>query len=480
MERLPFFIFSFTCLFFISKLSVAVDTISPTQTIRDGQTLVSEGETFELGFFSPGSSTKRYLGIWFKTIGSATVVWVANRNNPLTNSSGALTISGDGNIVLLNELETLIWSSNSSIAVKNPVAQLLDSGNLVLRDGSNVNPESYLWQSFDYPSDTLLPGMKLGVNLRSGKNWYLTSWKSEDDPSPGDYTYKFDDRGLPQIVLRKGSVVKFRSGPWDDGVRFGGSELYKNSFFSPSFVFTDQDVYYSFKNNRGITISKFVVDHKGLLQHMRWNDTLLEWVTIMVLQKDTCDVYGICGAYSTCNISNSPVCKCLNGFTPRSPHDYIAPNWSGGCVPISPRKCGSEEGFRNFTEMKLPDTSSFNRDMGSIECEEACLNNCSCVAYAKTGISGCVFWFGDLLDIRDYGEGGLELYIRIAASELDSNNNGKPVAVIVAVSVVSGMLLCVLIGWYIRRRMKERRKGKWPIHFDSSKSGLLLKFSLTI
>ncbi|KAF8390863.1 hypothetical protein HHK36_023162 [Tetracentron sinense] len=447
MERLPFFIFSFTCLFFISKLSVAVDTISPTQTIRDGQTLVSASQIFELGFFSPGSSSKRYLGIWFKTVGSATVVWVANRNNPFTNTYGALTISRDGNIVLFNELETVLWSSNLSRITKNRVAQLLDSGNLVLRDGSSVNPESYLWQSFDYPCDTLLPGMKLGADLRSGQNWYLTSWKSEDDPSSGDYTFKFDYRGLPQIVLRKGSDVKFRSGTSDDGVRFGGSELYKNSVFSSSFVFTDQHVYYSFENYRRFTISRLVVDHNGFLQYMTWNDARLQWVVIVTLQKDTCDDYGICGTYGTCNINNSQVCNCLNGFTPRSPQDYNALDWSGGCVPRSPRKCGSGEGFRKFTEMKLPDTSSFNRDMGSIECEAACLNNCSCVAYAKTGIGSCAFWYGDLLDIREYSEGGQDLYIWIAASELDSNNKGKPVAVIVAISVVSGMLLCVLIGW---------------------------------
>ncbi|KAF8413930.1 hypothetical protein HHK36_001926 [Tetracentron sinense] len=115
MERLPLFIFSFTCLFFISKFSVAIDTISPNQTITGGQILVSADEIFELGFFSLGTSNKRYLGILFKSILQQTVVWVANRNNPLTNSSGVLAIGGDGNIFLLNQTESVIWSSNSSI-----------------------------------------------------------------------------------------------------------------------------------------------------------------------------------------------------------------------------------------------------------------------------------------------------------------------------------------------------------------------------
>ncbi|KAF8414028.1 hypothetical protein HHK36_002027 [Tetracentron sinense] len=448
MERFPFFIFSSTCLFFISKFSVAVDTISPNQTITGSQTLVSAGEIFELGFFSRGSSNKRYLGIWFKRILPQTVVWVANRNNPLTNSSGALTIGLDGNIVLLNQTETVIWSSNSSSVPKNPVAQLLDSGNLVLRDGSSgINPEIYSWQSFDYPFDTLLPGMKVGANLRSGQIWYLTSWKSEDDPSPGDYTYKIDYRGLPQKVLCKGSDVQFRSEPWD-WVGSGLPELYKNSLFNPIFVFNEEEVYYSFENINKSAISRFVVNQSGSVQHISWNDRRLEWVVMMTLRKDNCDDYDICGAYGICNINNAQNCKCLKGFTPRSPVDYNALDWAGGCVPGSPRKCGSEEGFRKFTDTKLPDTSTFNRSMSSMDCEAACLNNCSCVGYARTGILGCVFWFGDLLDIREYSEGGRDLYIRMAASELDSKNNGKPVAVIVAGSVVSGLLLFVFISCF--------------------------------
>ncbi|KAF8414031.1 hypothetical protein HHK36_002030 [Tetracentron sinense] len=461
MERLPFFIFCITCLLFNSKFSVAVDTISPSRAITDGQTLISAGEKFELGFFSRGSSNKQYLGIWFKSIHPQTVVWVANRNNPLTNSSGALTISGNGNMVLLNQTESVIWSSNSSSTAKNPVAQLLDSGNLVLRDGSSGNPENYLWQSFDYPFDTLLPGMKLGLNIRTGENWYLTSWKSEDDPSPGDYTYKFDHRGLPQIVLRKGSVVQFRSGSWD-GVRFGSIKFDRNAVFNPIFVCNEEEVYYSFENNNRSAISRFVVnDQSGSIQHMTWNDRRLEWVVIFTLQKDSCDSYALCGAYGTCNINNAQICKCLKGFTPRSPQDYNALDWSGGCVPRLPLKCGSKDGFRKFTRMKLPDTSIFNRNMSSIECRAVCLNNCSCIAYAKTGISGCVFWFGVLLDIREYVEDGQEFYIRMAASELESNNNaGKRVAVIVTVSVVSGMLLFVFLSWCIRKRMKKRIEGK--------------------
>ena len=62
--------------------------------------------------------------------------------------------------------------------------ELLDSGNLVLRD---VVAGTYLWQSFDYPSDTLLPGMKLGWDLRTGLKRSLSAWKNSEDPCPGRF-----------------------------------------------------------------------------------------------------------------------------------------------------------------------------------------------------------------------------------------------------------------------------------------------------
>ncbi|PON53028.1 Bulb-type lectin domain containing protein [Parasponia andersonii] len=141
------------------------------------------GQTFELGFFSPGNSKNRYIGIWFKRTPDL-VVCVANRNSPLTDSFGEFIISNNSNqLVLLNRSKTVVWSSNSSERVaKSPVAKLLDSGNLVLRDNENQNTEHYLWESFDYPSNTLLAGMTLGWDLTSGFEQYLTAWKSDDDP----------------------------------------------------------------------------------------------------------------------------------------------------------------------------------------------------------------------------------------------------------------------------------------------------------
>lgn len=44
------------------------DTLLQVQVVKDGQTLVSSGQSFELGFFSRAKSRARYVGIWYKNI----------------------------------------------------------------------------------------------------------------------------------------------------------------------------------------------------------------------------------------------------------------------------------------------------------------------------------------------------------------------------------------------------------------------------
>ena len=108
----------------------------------------------------------------------------------------------------------------------------LSSGNLVLIDNVTSNSEGYLWKSYDYPINTWLPGMMIGKDMSNGLNRFLTSCKVSDIASPGDSTYKFDYKGLPQIFIKRGTMKKFRTGPWN-GVRFSGLPMPINQFFIP-------------------------------------------------------------------------------------------------------------------------------------------------------------------------------------------------------------------------------------------------------
>ena len=244
MNALTTVVFVFSNVFSLLRFSIAVDTITVNQPIRDGETIISADGSFELGFFSPGNSKNRYLGIWYKKRATGTVVWVGNRENPLTDSSGVLKVTQQGILVVVNGTNGILWNTTSSRSAQDPKAQLLESGNLVMRNGNDGDPENFLWQSFDYPCDTLLPGMKLGRNRVTGLDRYLSSWKSADDPSKGNFTYGIDLSGFPQLLLRNGLAVEFRAGPWN-GVRCSGiPQLTNNSVYTFHFVSNEKEIYF--------------------------------------------------------------------------------------------------------------------------------------------------------------------------------------------------------------------------------------------
>jgi hypothetical protein len=300
----------------------------------------------------------------------------------------------------------------------------LESGNLVVEDGNDDGPDKYLWQSFDYPCDTLLPGMKLGRNLASGFDWFLSSWKSTDDPAHGDFTFRIDLHGVPQLVLKKGSVIQFRAGSWN-GIRWSGAQaMVRNPVYTYEFVSNETYVYYKYELLNSSVFSRMVLNASGVSQRFTWIDRSHSWVLYYVVIVDQCDNYAFCGAYASCNINKSPVCSCLQGFEPKSPRDWSFLDWSDGCARRTLLDCDKGDGFLKHAGVKLPDTTyaSVNKSIGLEKCGELCSNNCFCTAYANSDVrgggSGCILWFRDLIDIREFSDGGQDLYIRVAASEL--------------------------------------------------------------
>ena len=134
MDIFAFVLLSSSLLPFSFVLSDAADSISKSESLSEGITLVSKHESYALGFFRPGNSSNRYLGIWYNNIPVRTVVWVANRLNPINDSSGMLMVNSSGSLVLLSQNRTVVWSANSTKEAGSPVVELLDSGNLVLRE----------------------------------------------------------------------------------------------------------------------------------------------------------------------------------------------------------------------------------------------------------------------------------------------------------------------------------------------------------
>uniref|UniRef100_A0A0E0KVN9 non-specific serine/threonine protein kinase n=1 Tax=Oryza punctata TaxID=4537 RepID=A0A0E0KVN9_ORYPU len=452
-----------------SAAGVASDTLSNGRNLTDGNTLVSAGGSFTLGFFSPGLPTRRYLAIWFSE--SKDAVWVANRDSPLNDTTGVLVINGAGGLVLLDGSGRAAWSSNTTgTSSSATAAQLNESGNLVVRDQGSGDT---LWQSFDHPSNTLIAGMRFGKNPRTGDEWFLTSWRARDDPATGDCRRVLDTRGLPDCVTWCGGAKKYRTGPWN-GQWFSGvpeMESYASTFSSQVVVRPDEIAYF-FSAASGAPFSRLVLNDVGETERLVWDRNSKGWIPYMKAPRDVvCDDYAKCGAFGLCNedTASTLFCSCMPGFSPVSPSQWSMRETSGGCRRNTPLECGNgstTDGFVPVRGVKLPDTDNATVDMGATldECRSRCLANCSCVAYAAADIrdrgggSGCVMWIGDMVDVR-YVEKGQDLHVRLAKSELVNNKKRAVIKILPPVTAACLLLLMsIFLVWLCKCRGKCHQK----------------------
>lgn len=474
-------------LFLLSfSFSVALDysVITPRESLKDGDTLSSQDHVFQLGFISLDQDEQpqhRFLGLWYKE--PFAIIWIANRNNPLYSTSGYLNLSSRGDLHLFDGEHRALWSSSSSSkTAKNSYLKILCTGNLVSSDGEVV-----LWQSFDDPMNTILAGMKLGKNFKTQKEWSLSSWKTLKDPSIGDFTLSLDTRGLPQLILKKkgDSSYSYRLGSWN-GLSFTGAPAMgrENSLFDYKFTSSEQEVNYSWTPRRQI-VSRLVLNNTGKLQRfIQSNDSNQhKWNLANTAPEDDCDYYSICGAYAVCGINskNTASCSCLQGFKPKSGRKWNISRGADGCVHEIPTTCGNKDIFVKFPGMKLPDTSwswyDLRNAMTLEDCKIKCSSNCSCTAYSNTDIrdggKGCLLWFGDLVDMREYSSFGQDVYIRMSSSEKDLK--GREVVGMVVGSVISIAVVLVVVFVCCRKKMMKRYRGNF---LNYQFSFVIMRFSL--
>ncbi|KAL4601693.1 hypothetical protein ACB092_10G000100 [Castanea dentata] len=454
----------------------ATDTITSFQPIKESDYIISIGSAFKLGFFSPVNSTNRYLGIWYNKNSTfpPQCVWVANRQNPLKDASGVATISEDGNLVVLDGQKHKIWSSNAINSVVHSNAKLLDSGNLVLQDTTGTT----IWASFQFPTNTLLPNMKISYNARTGKRDLLTPWKSPSDPSIGSFSSGMKPQSLFRefFIWKEGSPF-WRSGPWNTRIFIGVPDMYSvyhNGFsigedpdgtFSLSFVYMNQSL-----------SRHFVLTTQGNIEIRYWDDEKEDWEVGWKALKSECDVYGKCGAFGSCDSRSLPICTCLRGFEPNNTTEWSRGNWTSGCVRRIPLQCGrinstggeadKMDWFLKQQMMKVPDFEEWSAAPED-DCRQQCLQNCSCIAYAYDTGTGCMSWTRSLIDTLQFSSGGVDLYIRLAYSELDKEGDVKKIVTIIVVIGTVSISICTFILWrWIAKHKAMKKKAKGILLFN--------------
>jgi hypothetical protein len=245
------------------------------------------------------------------------------------NSSAVLTLDSDGNLLTS---DGSLYLTNIS-GGNDTYARLLDTGNLVLTNRAS----HILWQSFDYPTDTILPGMKV-KDAKTG--WSLTSWGSDASPYPGSFSLQY-------LASRKELILMEES------------EAYWISSLSGVLadIFVIDGEYITLRSNYTNDIRRIWLDISGNL--------IMESGTSYGSYKSdnltTCGAYPACGEFSICNETADAVfkCDCLPGFK-----DYP----DRGCMRNTYLSCSDgvqKDGFLRMSNVFLP-TGPSNYDWGTL------------------------------------------------------------------------------------------------------------------
>ncbi|KAL6223101.1 hypothetical protein ACLB2K_006494 [Fragaria x ananassa] len=340
---------------------------------------------FSFGFYQQGSGFA--VGIWLEDISQQTVVWTANRDDLPVASSSVLQLTKHGELVLLNERgqKKLIVSNSTNELVS--FASMLDSGNFVLyNERSEV-----IWESFDYPTDTILNGQTLPVGGQ------LYSSLSEADHSTGRFRLKMQGDG--NLVLYPANTEdSYTYAYWSSrtfGINFHlyldatGTLGITNTTTISNYSNTNGLIYDGSKNGyKNGTIYRAIVGVDGnfrLYSHGSDdnNGKLQPFVLMWSPIDNPCQVKGLCGLNSYCTLyDDQPSCLCLPGSNYANMdrkmlgclRNYTEVECQGGKVNISNYQMST------MNNMMWGGTDYAEEVMLKEECGRSCLEDCNCGA----------------------------------------------------------------------------------------------------
>ncbi|KAK2654859.1 hypothetical protein Ddye_014715 [Dipteronia dyeriana] len=421
----------FACLLLLMGCSYSQTDTLRQQEGREIKELISNFGKFKLGIFGLPSTTNRYVGIWYNKGGdepqNADIVWVANRNNPIKNaSSGILKLdSTDGNLKFFpndHGNPIAITSARPVSGTVNRSVTLQQSGNLVL---SESMANGSIWQSFDYPTDTLLPGMKLGFNLQTGQQWFLKSWRARNNPAEGSFIFRLDPNVTNKLIISWLGEKSYYSLLWQNG-RFNlSTSIGQENSYNFSYTSNERERYFVYSENEDVSNPKLRISYLGHLQ-----DDVSSFISC---------------PYSICGVEELPACR--GDVVSLLNLSYKDDMFKSGFM--------YKHGFMSGDGMKFKE----NDDMILRDCELKCLNNCSCFAYALTdeeNQNGCEIWSRGTRFIESNANNSRKIYMQVKPKE-----KKWWIWIIIAVAGVLVVILSCSLAYRVRRRYKGKEEKRW-------------------
>ncbi|KAM3412116.1 hypothetical protein ACQJBY_003663 [Aegilops geniculata] len=345
---------------------------------HDRPFLVSPDGTFSCGFL-PAGKNAFYFSVWFTAATDRTAVWTANPGAPVNGRVSRVSFGDGGKLALADANGTTVWDSKNA-GSKHFTVSLLDTGNLLVAHPSSGRA---VWQSFDWPTDTLLPSQPLTKDTR------LVA---------GYYSLYYDNDNVLRLLYDGPQIASIYWPDRDIGVFGSGRTNYNNSRIG---VLDDTGVFLSSDNLRveasdlgaaGVK-RRLTIEQDGSVR-MYSLDAAGGWTVTWAAVKQPCSVHGLCGKNAVCEYQPSLRCSCVPGYEMVDRRD-----WRKGCKPTFslPAANCSASSEKRFTFVKVASTDFYGYDVGynssvTFEyCKSICLRMCSCAAFAykKDGTGQC-------------------------------------------------------------------------------------------
>ncbi|CAK7339229.1 unnamed protein product [Dovyalis caffra] len=354
----------------------------------------SSSRDFAFGFHQLKDKDHFLLSIWYDKIPETTIVWYANGDNPAPRGS-KVELTTDLGLVLTDPQGNQIWNSGIKPgAVSSGVMN--DTGNFVLQNSNSDR----LWESFDHPSDTLLPTQIMEIE------GVLSSRRSETNFSLGRFQFRFDAGALVlnSINLPTGFAYdSYYRTPSDDSD--SSNSGYRLIFNESGYMYMSRRNGQRFSlTDRAVPTADFY--HRATLNfdgvftqyfYPKTSGSNRSWSSVWSKPDNICvDIggglgSGACGYNSICSLNDDkrPDCNCPKNFSLLDENDRY-----GSCIPDFELSCkdrlNSTEDQYDFQELINIDwpTSDYERSKPSDEdtCRKSCLNDCLCaVAIFRDG-----------------------------------------------------------------------------------------------
>uniref|UniRef100_A0A2K1Y3F6 Receptor-like serine/threonine-protein kinase n=1 Tax=Populus trichocarpa TaxID=3694 RepID=A0A2K1Y3F6_POPTR len=341
-------------IFFSSFSSSTIDRLSGASSLsveHADDVLTSPDGVFSAGFFPVGDNAYCFA-IWFSepySEGNRTIVWMANRDEPVNGRKSELSLRKSGNVIITDAGRLTVWSTDT-VSESSVFLYLHENGNLILQNSEG----GVLWQSFDSPTDTLLPQQLLTKDMQ------LVSSRSQGNYSSGFYKLYFDNDNVLRLLYGGPEITVY----WPDPELMSW-EASRSTFNSSRIAFLDSLGYFSSSDNftfmsadYGERVQRILkLDFDGNIRLYSRKYRMDKWTVSWQAMSQPCRIHGTCGPNSICSYVPhfGRKCSCLPGFKIRDRTD-----WSLGCVQEFNLTCTrNETGF-----LKLSNVEFFGYDYG--------------------------------------------------------------------------------------------------------------------